>query len=329
MDAGAADQGLQFSTDSVPARDRLPYFREALGRSIMRLDLGPYDDSRPLRFAATVREFDGLSVMSQQTNGHICRRTRSLLTDGHDEFIFSTNLSGFSLPSQVGREFRMDAGPAVLLSGSDVGARDLPVPGESLTLRIARRLLNGMAAKPEDALARPIPANTEALRLLVDYVRLSLKNRQPASPELRRLFATHISDLVALAVGATRDGANTAYGRGMRAARLSAIKSDIIGGLDDEGLGIGNIAKRRGVTPRYVQMLFESEGSTFTEFVLERRLTRAYRMLVSSRHDNRTIAAIAFEVGFGNLSYFNRAFRKRFGMTPSDARRADRNSPRA
>lgn len=227
MSHGAGDFGIRFSTDSVPERERLPFFRESLGRSIMRLDLGPYDDSRPLRYAAAVHEFDGVCVMSAQTNGHICRRTQPLLTDGHDEFILSTNLSGFSLPSQAGREFRMDAGPAVLLSGSDVGARDCPVPGESLTLRIPRRLLDGMAAKPEDALARPIPASTEALRLLIDYIQLILKKRGPAPPELRRLFAAHISDLVALAVGATRDGADIAHSRGMRAARLHAAKAFI------------------------------------------------------------------------------------------------------
>jgi AraC-like DNA-binding protein len=43
-------------------------------------------------------------------------------------------------------------------------------------------------------------------------------------------------------------------------------------------------------------------------------------MLADPHHQDRAISAIAFEVGFGNLSYFNRAFRLRFGMTPSDAR---------
>ena len=35
-----ADQALHFSTDSVPARDRLPYFREAFGRSTARVEAG-------------------------------------------------------------------------------------------------------------------------------------------------------------------------------------------------------------------------------------------------------------------------------------------------
>ncbi len=32
----------------------------------------------------------------------------------------------------------------------------------------------------------------------------------------------------------------------------------------------------------------------------------------------RTITAIAYEVGFGYFSHFNRAFRRRYGETPPD-----------
>jgi AraC-like DNA-binding protein len=322
MEKDAADFGVQFSTDSVPVRERLSYFREALGRSFTRLDLGPYDD-RPVRYEATVHGFDGLGVIWGRTNGNIGRRTQPLLTDGNDDFIFGTILSGCTLPSQVGREFRMDAGAAVLLSCGDVGAKDYPVPTEFLTLRIPRRLLNGMAAKPEDELARPIPANTEALRLLVDYILTTLKNRQLQSLELRRLFAGHICDLVALAVGATRDAANIAYSRGMRAARLQAAKSFILRQTARHDLSATSVAAHLGVTPRYVHMLFESEGLSFTKFIVERRLARAHDMLLDPRMKERTISAIAFAAGFSDLSHFNRSFRRHFGKTPSDTRRAN------
>jgi AraC-like DNA-binding protein len=71
-------------------------------------------------------------------------------------------------------------------------------------------------------------------------------------------------------------------------------------------------------------MLFEHEGTTFTEFVRQARLDRAHRMLVDPRMADRSISAIAFDVGFGDLSYFNREFRRRFGQTPSDVRAAGR-----
>jgi hypothetical protein len=61
-------------------------------------------------------------------------------------------------------------------------------------------------------------------------------------------------------------------------------------------------------------------GSTFSEYVLEQRLARAYRMLSAARFSGLAIGAIALEVGFSNLSYFNRTFRRRYGGSPSEIR---------
>jgi AraC-like DNA-binding protein len=74
------------------------------------------------------------------------------------------------------------------------------------------------------------------------------------------------------------------------------------------------------VTLRYLQKLFEMEGSNYSTFVLGERLTRAHRLLTSPLHADRPIGAIAYNVGFNDLSYFNRTFRRRYGATPSDVR---------
>jgi len=67
-------------------------------------------------------------------------------------------------------------------------------------------------------------------------------------------------------------------------------------------------------------MLFESEGTTFTEYVLAQRLAHAHRMLTDPRRAVDKISTIASDAGFNDLSYFNRTFRRRFGATPSDVR---------
>ena len=67
-------------------------------------------------------------------------------------------------------------------------------------------------------------------------------------------------------------------------------------------------------------MLFESEGTSFTDFIREERLQRARSKLLSSRFDHLRISEIAYEVGFNDLSYFNRAFRRRFGQSPGQLR---------
>src|SRR3546814_3690801 len=77
-------------------------------------------------------------------------------------------------------------------------------------------------------------------------------------------------------------------------------------------------------SPRYVRRLFQDEGSSFSDHVLGERLDRAHRLLLHPGQASRTIAAVAYACGFGDLSYFNRTFRRRFGMTPSDLRGANR-----
>jgi AraC-like DNA-binding protein len=83
---------------------------------------------------------------------------------------------------------------------------------------------------------------------------------------------------------------------------------------------VASLARRHGCTPRFVQRLFETEGTTFTEYVLAQRLARAHRMLLDPRREGEKISVVAYDSGFGDVSYFNRMFRRQFGAAPSDIR---------
>ena len=167
---------------------------------------------------------------------------------------------------------------------------------------------------------RRLRRDGEALRLLVQYASILRAEARLTTPEFSHLASTHIRDLIAMALGATRDGAVIANAGGVRAARLSAIKADILESLTSPDLTVSEVARRQGVTPRYIHMLFESEGVTFSEFVCEARLRRAQSMLLDPRSCDKSIVTIAFAAGFGDLSYFNRRFRRRFGAAPSEFR---------
>jgi AraC-like DNA-binding protein len=132
---------------------------------------------------------------------------------------------------------------------------------------------------------------------------------------------------VSLAVGTNKDATEFAAGRGLRAARLAAIKRWVLAHLGEPGLNVAAAAAASNVGVRYVQMLFESEGATFSGFVLAQRLTRARRHLANPGLARKTIASIALDCGFGDLSYFNRSFRAAYGQSPSDVRRRARSDP--
>jgi AraC-like DNA-binding protein len=201
---------------------------------------------------------------------------------------------------------------------------DVPSASRIISFRIARDALKPMIANLDACLLRPIPRDTPALRLLTGYVRVVEEAGALGSPELRNLVVAHFHDLVALTVGATRDAAAVARGRGVRAARLRAIKAHIMEKLGRADLTIDAVAARHAITPRYVGKLFESEGTTFSDFVRGCRLALAHRKLCDPRLFRQRIGAIALDCGFADPSYFNRAFRRHYGATPSDVRAAAR-----
>jgi AraC-like DNA-binding protein len=131
---------------------------------------------------------------------------------------------------------------------------------------------------------------------------------------------TTLVDLVALALGASRDAAQVARMRGLRAARVQQIVGEIGAGYSRAALSPAGVARKVGLSPRYLQELLQETGISFTERVLELRLQKARKMLASPRHDHTKISDIAYACGFNEVSYFNRCFRRRFGCSPREMR---------
>jgi AraC-like DNA-binding protein len=138
-----------------------------------------------------------------------------------------------------------------------------------------------------------------------------------SDPRLWHLSARHVYDLMAMAIGATGHVQALAGQSSLAAARLEAIKADLI---KNAALGIGEIAARHRISPRYVQLLFDRAGTTFSQFTLDLRLEQAHAMLTSPRFASRSVTAIAYEAGFSDHSHFSRRFKQRYGKTPSDLR---------
>jgi AraC-like DNA-binding protein len=266
-------------------------------------------------------------VCAQQwtiTAGFTAQLTAEVLADGNDDILLLIHEAGRRIVSQLGREAILQPGGGLLVSNADIDTHVVPEPCRFASIGLPRKLMTMLAPGIEDALIRPLSPGTDVLRLLIQYLGVLEDEHALNTPELQRAVATHIHDLCALAAGATRDAAEIAKGRGMRAARLRAIKADIAQHLADRDVSAGALARRQGVAPRYVRKLFESEGTSLSRFVLNQRLLRVHRMLADPRYGHHTISAIAYHVGFTDLSTFNRAFRRHFGATPKDVRAATR-----
>ena len=311
---------IRVSTDDLPERDRVAIIREQFGRSFFGIDLEPLPDVE-FRSDVTIRPLAGASLSLNVGGGLHAWRTRELLADGRDDLVLIMNLQRPSLVTQRGQEVVLHKQAATLVTLGEIGGITRPALDHRVfMLNLPRAAIGRLIPNADDAVMRPIPSDSAALRLLIKYAGILQDTVGPLQVELQRSIADHIYDLVVLTVGGTRDAIEVAKGRGIPAARLNAIKSDVERNLVRRDLSIEAICARHGITPRYMRMLFAGEQTTFSDFVTGRRLALALGRLRDPDRTGHTIGAIAYECGFGDLSYFNRAFRRHFGMTPSEAR---------
>lgn len=176
-----------------------------------------------------------------------------------------------------------------------------------------------LTAVPDaDALCfRPIVTlNIRALDYLVQYTDKILLSHPFTDASVIERTSAYLVDLVAMALGPTRDAAAIGARRGFRAGLLQAMLAQINAECFDPRFDVQAVAERHRVSVRYVQRLLERQGETFSHHVLRLRLDRVAAMLADPGHRDMRIGEIALACGFNDLSYFNRSFKRRFGERP-------------
>jgi AraC-like DNA-binding protein len=169
---------------------------------------------------------------------------------------------------------------------------------------------------------RHIPHDNGGLLALGHYGAAVMRGLLPMnSAALAGLAIDYMNGLVATMLDeAAAPERHVALRQDRPAISLLSLKADIEASLNQPTLSLERLATTHGVTARYFQKLFEAEGRTFSDYLLERRLERAFHLLRQGNGIERAVSTIAFDVGFGDLSYFNRTFKKRFGATPREIR---------
>lgn len=318
---------ITFSSSSLPSdlddRQRFSLWRDIYTSQFGGLD---FSISETLRFSASL----DISLVGPVALGRmdgtierVSRNARDVAHDGQDSFSLVFNRGAAMSGTLARRDYEVPGGGAVLMPYSEPGSmfrRATGAQDDWLNIIVPAQLLRSTVSKPDDLVARAIPAGSEALTLLAGYTELLRRQGTIASPALVSLATNTLLDLMALALGARGEEQEIASGRGLRNARLHAILGQIAARYADVAFSTRDVALALGLSPRYVNELLHQSGTNFSDRVLELRLQHARALLCNPRHDATRIGDIAYMSGFADISYFNRNFRRRFGTTPSGAR---------
>lgn len=310
----------RLSTEDIPRRERMAFVHDFMAQHVWggrRLLPADCDNIRVDLEAMTLPS--GLVVSNGLFSPMRGIRARELLQDGRQNYVWTIQ--------DDEREISLAGKPPVQVAAGDLVLVNEGVAHEcrhTTTTRfdfvsMDRQLLLERAPRVDLEAGYVIPAASEGMALLKSYIEL-LRRTPPGSPKLGEMASRHIYDLTALVLDGFVRGGTERNENSIAAARFRLVQRDILERLCEHDLHIEAVARRQGVTVRYVQRLFENAGTTFSDFVREQRLEHAFRLLRERDPASSTITAIAYDAGFSEVSSFNRAFRKRFDATPSEIR---------
>jgi AraC-like DNA-binding protein len=318
-----ATPALTFSTRGVPEPSRRDLLHELSEQGL--LPVKPLAGLMP-RVDLIKWRLPGVSVLSGTFAG-VSQGGRAVSSGGagsgaEDDLFFGINVAGDSLARQRGLEVEIGPGDALAVA-PDGGVFTIlrPERCQMIGLRVARRAMPPDFPVEGRSSLRLVPHRTAAMQLLTRYVGALLQGPPPSSVQLADAVVTHMNELIQLSLSGAEPDTLPARDPSVRAARVRAIKADIERCLTDSSLSADAMAARHGISTRYLHMLFEDDVLTVSQFILKCRLALAHQRLRNPRYVNRTIASIATDAGFADLSYFNRTFRRRYSMTPSQVRR--------
>ena len=307
---------LAFSTDRYRPPERLDAFHDEFARRVILLDRVWLEDDRPFNGEIELRNIGSLTYARLACSPARFERVRSV--DKDDAVMLTVQTKGRFKLQRANMEWdsREDFASLVTDTAPVLGA----FGGEAAHIWISETLLAPHLAHGGIANPARIRKHTSLAQLLGSYLQAYLALPVTTDAAIGETVGRHVVELVALALGASSEAKHAIQSSGLRAARRQVILDEINKSFLVPGLSSESVAASVGISERYLRALLDDIGTTFSDVVLEHRLERAHDLLTNPRRRSELITDIAYEAGFSDLSYFNRAFRRRYGATPRDVR---------
>ena len=231
-------------------------------------------------------------------------------------------LSGGGILYFGGRSYVMKKGDLIIKNAGVVHAEHTDPRDPIRQICVTFSGVEEMDGVPDHLLpesASPVLPSAEDFDLLSAVFRyLSLRWREEESAAVCRQLVLAALDLICMRISRT-----PADRRSSKAdPRIMRTVSDVIAWINEhypEKITLNGQAERFFVSPYYLEKKFkESTGFSINQYVIDRRMGEAQRLLI---FDPAGIKEIALAVGYENLQYFYATFRKYTGATPLDFRR--------
>jgi AraC-like DNA-binding protein/mannose-6-phosphate isomerase-like protein (cupin superfamily) len=238
--------------------------------------------------------------------------------NSQDAYFAVMLLSGDYLLEQNGREVYLQPGDMTIYDATRPHRIHCPGEFAKLVLSIPRTVFRDRIAGIDRCTALRIPGTQGIGFVASNFLRSSATHADQLQPHEFSNLSDHALDLLTLAVTSVRP-VDFNLSRS-RAVSLNGIKTFIEQNLRDTDLDAGSISSQAGLSARYINGLFEDEGTSLMRYVWKRRLENCRKDMLNPVYAGHRLCDIAFRWGFNDAAHFSRAFKQQFGCSPREFR---------
>jgi AraC-like DNA-binding protein len=307
---------LQLNTRQVPPRDRADFWRDAMLRV---LKTGLYvvpQGADPFDASVGVMACGPISLIEMKGTPYSATR-RGPGEDGWVSLMFQ--LDGVGSITDHCRTARLVPGDMCVVPPDREIVASRLTAFDQLICNVRVEAIEEAIPHWRDLAAVTIPYGRRGVRPTADLLRFALAHSSELDAECRdRLAATALS---LLANGLGRPGETQVTAQTGSLSRMASFHRERIDRhirehLRDPELSVPSIASALGLSTRYVHKLYERDPAHVMQQAQVQRLRECQRDIAC--RGTRSISEIALSWGFNSPSHFSRAFKKHFGVRPSD-----------
>lgn len=309
--------GRTWSTNGVPEGEQFSFWREVVAQAFVPVSLVRTRPAGAFASSATARRVGPVGVSRIVSAGQSVARTPSQIAGGAgDVFFLNLPLCDGSFAVQDGRSACLGSGDFAIVDSSRPFELRFERDFEQFSLTLPHDLLAPLLASARDATAVRVCGSSGVGMVAAAAIRAFALAEGSFDRCTARSLTGQLAGLIALALGGVQAPPRSAS----RALVLRAALDEVERSLYDSELSPAQVSGRVGISTSYLHKLFADRGLSFGRWVLTRRLERCHRDLTDAAWGHCTVAQIACRHGLKDPSYFARAFKTHYGITPRQLR---------
>jgi AraC-like DNA-binding protein len=312
---------ITYSTDTAGRRGRLTYWNDLHWDLFAPIEVKPFDRDA-FKAALTLSGLGEVTLVTTSSCAAQIERTESHLEHIDNRLVFLLMpLSGPLRSSHSGRHVELAEGDLVMTESLSPSRTTFVEPNRSLGVFMRYELLARYIPDAEAVFGVRLSRRRGLGELVGTMLRALWAQAENGLPaELGAGLAKSLLDLIAAAYAMEhRSGAAESS---VAASRRAQIKRFAERHLRDSDLTVQSVAAGLGLSPRYIRLVFSTEGESISDYIMRRRLEECALQLTSAPWRSRSITETAFNWGFSSMAHFTRCFKKKFATTPTEYRRS-------